>query len=425
MSRTTIINARILDPASRTDTAGAVVVENGVIAAVGQKAKPSGTIIDAAGLALIPGLIDLRVSIGEPGAEHRETLKSAGRAAAAGGVTTMVVMPTTDPVIDDVSLVDFIKRRGAERAGVRVLPAAAMTRRLEGAQMTEIGLLSEAGAVLFSNGERAVTDSRVMRRALTYASAFGALIAHRPEDLHLAQGGVMHEGELGARMGLPGIPAAAERVMAERDAALAELTGGRLLLDMVSAAATLPTIRRAKAAGAKLCASVSIHHLTLNELEVADYRTFAKLSPPLRSEDDRRALVAATVEGVIDVIVSGHDPRPPEEKRLPFDEAAFGASALETLLPAALSLHHSGEAPLLDVLAALTARPAALLGLAQGRIAEGAPADLVLVDLDAPLKFDADGMLSKCRNTPYDGRLMQGRVRRTLVAGETVFAAAL
>lgn len=422
MSATLISNARVIDPASGRDATGSVLIEDGLIVSVGDKLKASGAeIIDAQGLALIPGLIDMRVGVGEPGAEHRETLKSAGRAAASGGVTTMIVMPNTDPVIDDVSLVDFIKRRGAERARVRVLPAAAMTKHLDGAAMTEIGLLTEAGAKLFSNGDRPVADSRVLRRALSYASAFGALIAHRPEDPWLAKGGVMHEGELAARLGLPGIPAAAERIMAERDAALAELTGGRLLLDMISAAQTLGPIRRAKQAGVQLFASVSVHHLTLNELELADYRTFAKLSPPLRSEDDRRALVAAVVEGVIDVIVSGHDPRPPEEKRLPFDEASFGASALETLLPAALSLHHNDEAPLIAVLAAMTCKPAALLNLPQGRIAEGAPADLVLVDLDAPLQFSAERMKSKCRNTPYDGRLMQGRVRRTFVGGETVF----
>ncbi len=426
MTRTFIANARIIDPATRADAIGGLAFENGVIVDVGSKAKASAgdAVINAEGLTLIPGLVDMRVVVGEPGAEHKETLKSAGRAAAAGGITTMVVMPNTDPVIDDVSLVEFIKRRGEERARVRVLPAAAMTKHLDGALMTEIGLLSEAGAVLFSNGDNPIVDSRVLRRALAYASAFGALVAHRPEDPYLAKGGVMHEGELAARLGLPGIPAAAERVYAERDVALAELTGGRLLLDMISAAATLGPIRRAKTAGVSVVASVSVHHLTLNELEVTDYRTFAKLSPPLRSEDDRRALIEALCDGTLDVIVSGHDPRPPEDKRLPFDEAAFGASALETLLPAALSLHHQGDAPLMDVLAALTVRPADILRQPQGRLAKGAPADIVLLDLDAPFRFDAETMQSKCKNSPYDGRLMQGLVRRTIVGGETVFEAA-
>lgn len=423
MTRTFIANARIIDPATRTDAIGGLAFENGAIVDVGPKAKASAsdTVVNAEGLTLIPGLVDMRVVVGEPGAEHKETLKSAGSAAAAGGITTMVVMPNTDPVIDDVSLVEFIKRRGEERARVRVLPAAAMTKHLDGALMTEIGLLSEAGAVLFSNGDKPIVDSRVLRRALAYASAFGALVAHRPEDPYLAKGGVMHEGELGARLGLPGIPATAERIYVERDVALAELTGGRLLLDMISAAASLGPIRRAKAAGVSVVASISVHHLTLNELEVTDYRTFAKLSPPLRNEDDRRALIAALCDGALDVIVSGHDPRPPEDKRLPFDEAAFGASALETLLPAALSLHHQGDAPLMDILAAMTVRPADILRLPQGRLTKGAPADIVLLDLDAPFKFDAEKMLSKCKNSPYDGRLMQGVVRRTIVGGETVF----
>lgn len=420
-----ISGARIVDPASRTDAVGNVLIDNGVIVDIGAKAKATqnAEIIDGAGKTLIPGIVDMRVTIGEPGAEHKETLKSAGRAAAAGGVTTMVVMPDTDPVIDDVSLVDFIKRRGEARAGVRVLPSAALTKHLDGEQMTEIGLLAEAGAVLFSNGSRPIVDSRVLRRALSYSSAFGALIAHRPEDPYLARGGVAHESALAARMGLSGIPAAAEYIFAERDCSLAEITGGRLLLDMISAARTLEPLRRAKAAGVKVHASVGIHHLTLNELELNDYRTFAKFSPPLRSEDDRQALIAGLRDGVIDVVVSGHDPRPPEEKRLPFDEAAFGASALETLLPALLSLHHGDDVPLMDLIAAVTSRPADLLGLPQGRLAVGAPADMVLLDLDAPFKFDAEKMLSKCKNSPFDGRLMQGRVTRTIVGGATVFAA--
>jgi dihydroorotase len=418
--RTTITGARILDPATGRDEIAPLTFEDGVIVDGG---KGKGDTIDGSGLALMPGLIDLRVTVGEPGAEHRETLRSAGRAAAAGGVTTMVIMPHTDPVIDDVSLVEFIKRRGADRAGVRVLPAAALTKGLLGAHMTEMRLMADAGAVLFSNGDKPVPDSRVLRRALAYASAFDALVAHRPEDPFLAAGGVAHEGELAARLGLPGVPAAAERIYAERDVALAELTGGRLLVDLLSSAAALAPVRRAKAAGARVYASTSVHHLTLNELEVSDYRTFAKLSPPLRSEDDRRALVAALVDGTIDVIVSGHDPRPPEEKRLPFDEAAFGASALETLLPAALRLHHNDEAPLMTVLAALTAKPADILKLPQGRLAPGAPADLALVDLGAPFQFDAERMVSKSKNTPFDEAKFQGRVRRTIVGGVTVFAA--
>ena len=421
-ARTTLIrNVRILDPASGRDEIGSLLFSEAILD-IGPRVEASDAdVIDGAGLALMPGLIDMRVVIGEPGAEHKETFKSAGRAAAAGGVTTLVQMPNTTPVIDDQSLVDFVLRRGPARTGVRILPAAALTKGLEGEAMTEIGLLAEAGAVMFSNGDRQIADSRVLRRALAYATTFNALVAHRPEDPYLAAGGVMNEGELAARLGLPGIPAAAEVIMAERDLALAELTGGRLLLDMLSSAHTLEPLRRAKARGVNAFASVSVHHLTLNELDVDGYRTFAKLSPPLRSETDRVALGAAVQDGLIDVIVSGHDPRPAEDKRLPFDEAAFGATALETLLPGILSLHHNGGAPLLPLLKAVTQRPAELLGLPQGRLAKGAPADLILVDLGKPYRLDSEKLLSKSKNSPFDEKLLQGMVQRTFVGGKTVY----
>lgn len=435
-----IANARLLDPATRLDAVGGVLVERlapptgaprgpddqgGRILALGAnvQAPADAEVLDASGLAVMPGLVDMRVVTGEPGAEHKETFKSAGRAAAAGGVTTLVVMPNTQPVIDDVSLVDLVLRRATARGHVRILPAAALTKGLDGKAMSEIGLLAEAGAVLFCNGDAPIPDSRLLRRALAYASTFDALVAHRPEDPWLAANGCMNEGEFAGRLGLPGIPAAAESIMVERDLTLCELTRGRLLLDMLSTARSLEPLARAKARGVRAHASVSVHHLTLNELEIGDYRTFAKLAPPLRTEDDRRALVQAVASGLIDVVVSGHDPRPAEDKRLPFDEAAFGAAALETLLPGVLSLAHNGEADLLDLLAAVTARPADLLGLPQGRLAVGAPADLALVDLGAPFRFDVAALRSKSRNSPFDGKLLQGRVVRTLVGGETVFPA--
>ncbi|MCR6643664.1 MAG: amidohydrolase family protein [Terricaulis sp.] len=288
--------------------------------------------------------------------------------------------------------------------------------------MTEIGLLAEAGAVLFTNGDKPIASSRVLRRALSYATAFGALIANRPEDASLAEGGVMHEGELAARLGLPGIPAAAETIMAERDLKLAEITGGRLLVDMISAAETLDALKRAKARGVNAAASVNVHHLVLNENDVDGYRTFAKLAPPLRSEEDRRALVDAVASGLIDVIVSGHDPRPAEDKRLPFEEAAFGAVGLETLLPGALSLAHKGEASFNTVLRALTLRPAEILKLPQGRLSKGAPADIIVIDAGAPFKLDSDALKSKSKNSPFDEKLMQGLVQRTFIAGRQVFA---
>ncbi|MEZ6022351.1 MAG: amidohydrolase family protein [Hyphomonadaceae bacterium] len=334
------------------------------------------------------------------------------------------MMPNTTPVIDDQSLVDFILRRGADRSGgPHILPAAALTKHLDGGVMTEIGLLAEAGAVLFTNGDKPIADSRVLRRALSYATAFGALIAHRPEDPYLAEGGVMNEGELAARLGLPGIAAAAETIMAERDLTLAEITGGRLMLDMISSARTLPTLKRAKERGVNAVASVNVHHLVLNENDVDGYRTFAKLSPPLRGEDDRVALAEAVREGLIDVIVSGHDPRPAEDKRLPFEEAAFGAVGLETLLAGALSLHHKGDVPLNTLIRALTLRPAEILKLPQGRLSKGAPADLVLVDLGAPFKLDSDKLKSKSNNTPFDRKTLQCAVQRTYVGGRSIFQA--
>lgn len=424
MKPTLIRNARLIDPASGFDGPGAILFGETILA-IGKTVEPpkDAEIIDAGGKVVMPGLVDMRVVIGEPGAEHKETFKSAGRAAAAGGVTTIVVQPNTAPVIDDQSLVDYVLRRGAVRSDVRIYPAAALTKGLEGQAMTEIGLLSEAGAVMFANGDHSIKDSRVLRRALSYATAFNALVAHRPEDPWLAAGGCMNEGALAARLGLPGIPGAAEVIMAERDLALAELTGGRLLLDMISAAGTLPALARAKDRKVKAHASVSVHHLALNEQDVEDYRTFAKLSPPLRGEGDRVALAQAVGDGLIDVIVSGHDPRPAEDKRLPFDEAAPGASALETLLAGALTLHHNGIVKLIDVVRAMTLNPANLLGLPQGRLAKGAPADVILVDLDKPYRLDSELFRSKCKNSPFDEKLMTGQVLRTFVGGKAVFTA--
>jgi dihydroorotase len=422
---TLITNAKLIDPAKNKVENGAILFAEKILDVGAISGAPDGAeIIDAGGAYVSPGLIDMRVVIGEPGAEHKETFKSAGRAAAAGGVTTMVMMPNTTPVLDDQSLIDFVLRRGIDRSGgVRILPAAALTRHLDGELMTEIGLLAEAGAVYFTNGDKPIASARVLRRALSYASAFDALIAHRPEDPSLAEGGVMHEGELAARLGLPGIPAAAEAIMAERDLALAELTGGKIMLDMISAAQTLPALKRAKERGVKAFASVNVHHLVLNEQDVDGYRTFAKLSPPLRSEEDRKALVQALADGLIDVVVSGHDPQQAEEKRLPFEEAAFGAVGLETLLPASLTLSHNDDVALTKLIRAMTLRPAELMKLPQGRLAKGAPADIILIDTGTPFRLDSDTLKSKSNNSPFDEKLLQGAVKRTFIAGRAIFPA--
>jgi len=419
------INARLVDPATQFDGPGEVLVQGEVILASGPQvaASPEAVIINCDGHALMPGLIDLHVSTGEPGEEQRESLSTAGKAAVAGGVTTMVLQPDTQTVIDDAALVDFITRRGRDRSLARVLAAGALTVGLKGERIAELGLMADAGAVLFTNSDRPIVSTRIMQRCMSYASAFDALVASRPQDAFLSEGGMMNMGELASRLGLAGISSAAETIAANRDIQLAELTGAKLLLDMISSEATLPRIAAAKAQGLDVTASVSVHHLTLNENDLGDYRTFAKLSPPLRSEQDRLALIDGVKSGIVDVIVSGHDPRPAEEKRLPFDEAAFGASALETLLPAALILYHEGLIELLDLVRAMTLAPAQILGLPQGRIAAGAPADLILVDLGFPIRFDASRMISKSRNSPYDGRTLQGKVLSTWVGGKKVFSA--
>lgn len=417
--------ARVLDPANNIDRIADIEVKNGKIHAIGDKAKApkNGTIVEADGLVLMPGLIDIMVRTGEPGAEHRETLQSAGEAALCGGVTSLVISPQTNPVIDDPALVDFIKRRGATQTRARIYPAGALTQGLAGERIAELGLMRAAGAVVFSNGARAVPTAALMRHALAYAHSFGALVSCRAEEASLAAGGVMNAGDFASRLGLSGIPAVAELISVQRDIALAHNTGARLLLEQISTAAALDAVRRAKARGVAVYCSVSIHHLTLNEMDVGDYRTFAHLSPPLRAEDDRKALLAGLADGSIDAIVSGHDPRPAEDKRLPFAQSAPGAVGLETLLPGILSLVHSGEADLRDVVRLTTASPAKLMGISGGTLAMGAPADFTLVDMDVPWVCDADSLRSKSKNTPYDERRMQGRAVMTFVGGEKCYDA--
>jgi len=406
-ARTLLTNARIVDPASGRDEAGWLLIEGETIADLGSGVPPNANgahVIDLGGLVLSPGLIDVRVSAGEPGAEHKETLATASAAAVAGGVTTMIVTPETSPAIDAPALIDFISRRARDTAKARVLPAAALTRDLAGEAMSEIGMLMDAGAVMLSNGPHAVADARVMRRALTYAKGFDALVSVRPEEPTLAAGGVAHDGEFAGRLGLATLPAIAERLQIDRDAALAEETGARLLFDQLSSAAGLEAFAAAKARGAPVFASVGAAHLRLNELDVGDYRTYARLSPPLRAETDRMALIAALKDGVIDVVTSAHDPQPTEDKRLPFAEATPGGVGLETLLAVLMALVAEDGFSLLEALRPATIAPAALLGLDQGRLAKGAPADLVAFDPNAPWVCKADALRSKSKNSPFDER---------------------
>jgi dihydroorotase len=420
-------NARLIDPANGLDVKGGLLVENGRIADIGPRlfndAEPNDPeVINCHGLVLAPGLIDARVFTGEPGAEHRESLESASAAAAAGGVTSMIVMPNTDPVIDEPSLVDFLLRRAAATAKVRVLPCAALTRGLAGETMTEIGLLQEAGAVAFTDGDRSIANARVFRRALSYAATFHALVIAHCEDPELVANTSATEGEFATRLGLPASPALAEVLMVERDIRLAELTGARLHIGQISTRAALEAVAAAKARGVSVTCGVSAHHLTLNELDVGPYLTFRKVRPPLRAEADRAAMVEGVASGVIDVIVSSHEPQGADTKRQPFASAAAGTVGLETLLPAALSLVHGGAASLPHVIAALTAAPARIFGLPTGTLSKGAPADLVLLDEGEPFMVDAEMLVSRAHNTAFDGHKFQGRAVKTFVGGEMVFA---
>ncbi|MGQ2989956.1 dihydroorotase [Brevundimonas sp.] len=425
MSALAVINARLLDPASDYDGPGAVLIEDGRIVEVVHGAateRPSGVeIVDANGLCLAPGLIDIRVKTGEPGAEPRETLKSASLSAAAGGVTTIVIQPDTDPAIDDPAMIEFIQRRGAALDLVNVRAAGAATKGREGQRMAEIGLMDEAGALYFTDGVHVIANSRTLQRVMSYAASFNALIACRPADPWLSEGGVATSGEMASRLGLSGVPAIAERIQLERDLALVEQTGVRFLVDQISTEGALETLARARKRGLEVAASVSINHLCFNEIDIGDYRTFFRLDPPLRSESDRQALIEALRDGLIDIVTSAHAPAPAEDKRRPFSEATPGAVGLETLLPALLSLHHEDGLDLLEVLRPVTQGPASVLGLDSGALAAGAPADLVLFDPHAPVVIDAATLKSKSKNSPFDGRRLQGKVMGTWVAGRKVF----
>ncbi|NGN40052.1 dihydroorotase [Mesorhizobium sp. CGMCC 1.15528] len=427
MSVTVFQRARIVDPSRGLDEVGTVIVNGKKIVAAGaaalnQGAPEGAAIIDCAGKAIIPGLVDGRVFIGEPGGEHRETIASASVAAAAGGVTSVIMMPDTDPVIDNVALVEFVLRTARDTASVNVFPAAAITKGLEGREMTEFGLLREAGAVAFTDGRHTISNALTMRRALTYARDFGATIVHETQDKDLAGSGVMNEGLYASWLGLSGIPREAEAIPLERDLMLARLTRGNYHAAKISTAMSANAIARAKADGAKVTAGVSINHLSLNENDVGEYRTFFRLSPPLRTEDDRLAMIEALRDGTIDIVVSSHDPQDVDTKRLPFADAADGAIGLETLLGAALRLYHNEYLSLLRVIEVLSTAPAKLFGLPGGTLKPGAAADLVLVDLEEPWIVREDAIRSRSKNTCFEGARLQGRVLQTMVSGRTVFA---
>ncbi|SDI14219.1 dihydroorotase [Salipiger marinus] len=429
MTRTLLTHARLIDPEAGTVAPGALLLEGGVIRAVladpaGTEARDGAEVTDCRNAFLAPGIVDLGVKVGEPGERHKESFKTAGLAAAAGGVTTIVTRPDTSPAIDTPEVLEFIRRRANEVAPVRVLPMAALTKGREGREMTELGFLLDAGAVGFTDCDHVVTDTKVLSRALTYARSLGALVMCHPQDPGLSAGASASSGKFASLRGLPAVSPMAERMGLDRDLALVEMTGVRYHADQITTSRALPALERAKRNGFDVTAGTSMHHLTLNEMDVADYRTFFKVKPPLRSEDDRQAVIEAVRSGLIDVIGSFHTPQDEESKRLPFEAAAAGAVGLETMLPVLLRLYHSGELDLPTLFRALSLNPAKRLGLPCGRLAAGAPADLVLFDADKPFILDRFKLQSKSKNTPFDGARLQGKVLQTLVAGRSVYRSA-
>ncbi|MFS8182065.1 dihydroorotase [Pseudovibrio denitrificans] len=417
-----LTNARIIDPANGVDEAGAVFVQDGNIVAAGADAlnqgAPEGTkTIDCNGAVVAPGLIDMGVSVGEPGAEHRETLESASRAAAIGGVTTILTSPNTDPVIDDPALVDFMLRRARDTAIVNVHPMAALTKGLAGKDMSELGLLKEAGAIAFSNDRLPITNSSVLVRLLTYARDFDALVVHQAQDKDLAGSGVMNAGLRASWLGLGGIPREAEFVAIERDMRLVAMAKGKYHARLISCPQSAEAIQKAKDEGLNVTAGISINHLTLNENDIGPYRTFHKMSPPLRTEDDRQAMVEALANGTIDIIMSDHNPQDVETKRHPFAEAEDGALGLETMLGAGMRLVLNGDISLSKLLATMTCNPANRLGLPAGRLSKGAPADLIIFDPQKPWIVEKEKIRSRSKNTPFEDETLTGRVLTTIVAG--------
>lgn len=427
MKSTVLKNVRILDPSRNLDETGTIIIgEDGHILACGKDALNQGvphgsSVRECQGLVAAPGLVDARVYVGEPGAEHTETIESASRAAAAGGVTSFIMMPETDPVIDDIALVEFVHKTARDKALVNVHAAAALTRGLEGKEMTEFGLLQEAGAVAFTNGRHALSDSLLLRRAMTYAREFDAVISLELRDKYLGNG-VMNEGLFASWLGLSGVPKEAEIIPLERDLRIAALTKAKYHAAKISVPESVEAMKVARGRGANVTCGISINHLSLNENDIGEYRTFFKLSPPLRTEDDRVSMADALAAGDIDIIVSSHDPQDVDTKRLPFADAADGAIGLETMLSAALRLHHDGRVPLMRLIDAMSTRPAQIFGLDAGTLKVGAKADITLIDLDDPWIVSKDAILSRSKNTPFDEARFSGRAVATYVAGKCVHA---
>lgn len=420
------INARLFDPESGLDKKGALLTEGDTIKDFGpglfKDGVPAGIeVVDCKGHLLCPGLLDIQVHFREPGQEYKETLATGSKSAAAGGVTTVACMPNTKPVIDNVAIMAFIEKRARESAYVNVKSYAAITKGQKGEEITEMGLLKEAGAVGFTDDGLPVMNSGVMRKALAYARELGVPVAQHAEDLNLSCGSCMNEGKISAQLGVGGVPNAAEAIIVERDILLAELTGAQYHVLHISTAEAIDAVRRAKKKGLNVTAEAAPHHFTLTDEAVLEYRTFSKMNPPLRAERDRKAVIEGLQDGTIDAIATDHAPHDQESKRVPLASASYGIVGLETMLPLSLNLYHKKLMPLRDVIAAMTYKPADIIHVPAGRLKKGARADLTLIDLDMKWTIDPKQFVSKSLNSPFDEWPTKGRAIRTVVGGETVY----
>jgi len=426
MNEKILINARIIDPSQKMDEHGSVIVgENGKVKAIGKDVKKSisssAEIIDLKNNILIPGIVDMKAFVGEPGYEYKENFRTLSQAALAGGVTSIVTMPNTKPLIDNVSMVDFIIRRGRDKASVNLFPSATLTREIEGKQMTEFGLLSAKGIIGFTDVVKAIQSTETMAKIMDYASDIGVLIMQHAEDYELSKNGCINEGEVSTRLGLQGISYIAEKIIIERDLSLLSEFPCRYHINQISSKESLEVIKRNKESGLSFSVGVSINNLSLNENDIGDFKTFLKVSPPLRLEEDRLAMVRGIKSGLIDVIVSDHTPEDEEGKRLPFAQAATGAIGIETLLPLALEMYHNESLPLVKIIETLTINPAKILRINKGTLKKGSDADICVFDLDAPSLIKADLLKSKSKNTAVEERKVQGRILMTFLNGELAF----
>ena len=426
MKEKILINARIIDPSQGMDEKGSVLVDDkGKIKSIGKNVKkidaPSAEVIDVNNHIIIPGIVDMKAFVGEPGYEYKENFRTLSQAALAGGVTSVVTMPNTKPIIDNVSMVDFIIRRGRDKASINLFPCASLTREIGGKEMSEFGLLSAKGIIGFTDVIKTVQNTETMARIMDYASDIGVLIMQHVEDYELSKNGCINEGEVSTRLGLGGISYIAEKIIIERDLSLLNQFPCRYHVNQISSKESLNVIKRNKEKGLKFSVGVSINNLSLNENDIGDFKTFLKLSPPLRLEDDRVALVEGIKSGLIDVIVSDHTPEDEEGKRLPFAQAATGAVGIETLLPLALEMHHNESLPLTKIIETLTINPANILKINKGSLKKGSDADICVFDLDEPWMVNGDDLKSKSKNTSIEGRKLQGKVQMTILGGEVVF----